>query len=192
MSKGLLFVMSGPSGVGKGTLRELMMEDESLNLAYSISMTTRKPRNGEIDGEHYFFTSVERFQEAIKNGEMLEHAIFCDNYYGTPKAYVDELREQGKNVLLEIEVEGATQVMNQVDDAITIFITPPSMEELEKRIRGRKTEPDEVIHQRLEKARKEIKRMQDYRYIVCNDDLALASNITKTIMKYYIDKNEQQ
>ena len=192
MKKGLLFVMSGPSGVGKGTIREHLMKDESLNLGFSISMTTREPRANEVDGVHYFFTTKEKFVEAVRNGELLEHAMFVSNYYGTPKAYVEKLRNEGKNVLLEIEVEGAKQVKERVEDQISIFITPPSMEELEKRIRGRQSESEEAIQNRLEKARNEMKLMGEYKYIVCNEDVVLATDLVSTIMKHYINKNENE
>lgn len=132
MKKGLLIIISGPSGVGKGTIRNYFMNDESLNLTYSISMTTRSPRAGEVDGKDYIFTTREKFEEEIKNGGLLEWAEFVGNYYGTPMKHVEELRNQGKNVLLEIEVQGATQVREKCPDALSIFIIPPSMEELEK------------------------------------------------------------
>lgn len=135
--KGLLIVLSGPSGVGKGTVRKILMEDKSLNLAYSISMTTRKPRVGEVDGEDYFFVNQEEFDKAVENNELLEHATFVNNSYGTPKAYVEKLRNEGKNVLLEIETNGARSVMEQTknDDLfISIFLLPPSLEELEKEL----------------------------------------------------------
>ncbi len=157
MHKGLLIILSGPSGVGKGTIRKYFEKDERLNLAYSTSMTTRKPRDGEVDGKDYFFTSKENFQEAIKKGELLEYAEFVGNFYGTPLSEVERLRNEGKNVLLEIEVQGALQVQEKCPDAISIFIIPPSMEELEKRIRGRKSEPEEIIQQRLSKAANEMK-----------------------------------
>lgn len=191
MKKGLLFVMSGPSGVGKGSIRELIIDDESLNLGFSISMTTRNPRKNEQDGVHYFFKNEEQFLEAVKNDELLEYAVFDGNYYGTPKAYVEKLRNEGKNVLLEIEVDGAKQVKEKVADQISIFITPPSMEELEKRIRGRNTQNEESIQTRLAKARNEMKLVGEYKYTVCNDDLKLASELVKTIMKHYIQLNEQ-
>ena len=155
MKKGLLIIMSGPSGVGKGTIRKYFMNDDSLRLAYSIPMTTRKPRENEVDGVDYIFTSREHFEEAIRKGELLEWAEFVGNYYGTPLAQVEKLRNEGKNVLLEIEVQGADQVRQKCPDALSIFIIPPSMEELEKRIRGRRSEPEEIVQQRLAKAENE-------------------------------------
>ncbi|MCI9041684.1 guanylate kinase [Dubosiella newyorkensis] len=182
MHKGLLIILSGPSGVGKGTIRKYFEKDERLNLAYSTSMTTRKPRDGEVDGKDYFFTSKENFQEAIKKGELLEYAEFVGNFYGTPLSEVERLRNEGKNVLLEIEVQGALQVQEKCPDAISIFIIPPSMEELEKRIRGRKSEPEEIIQQRLSKAANEMKMVPNYKYIVCNDDPKLAAELIETIV----------
>ncbi len=182
MHKGLLIILSGPSGVGKGTIRKYFEKDERLNLAYSTSMTTRKPRDGEVDGKDYFFTSKENFQEAIKKGELLEYAEFVGNFYGTPLSEVERLRNEGKNVLLEIEVQGALQVQEKCPDAISIFIIPPSMEELEKRIRGRKSEPEEIIQQRLSKAANEMKIVPNYKYIVCNDDPKLAAELIETIV----------
>ena len=131
MKRGLLIILSGPSGVGKGTVREQLFKEESLNLAYSISMTTRYKRPGEREGIDYFFVDVDTFKKKIEQGELLEYAQFVGNYYGTPKAYVDQLLDEGKNVVLEIEVQGALQVMKKVPDALTIFLVPPSMEELE-------------------------------------------------------------
>lgn len=183
MKKGLLIVVSGPSGVGKSTVREEYMKDASLNLTYSISMTTRKPRNGEQDGVDYFFVTKKRFREAVKNGELLEHATFVNNYYGTPKAYVEKLREEGKNVILEIEIDGAMQVMEQCPDCLSIFIVPPSMEALEARIRGRKSEAEEVIQERLEKARKEMTFVNKYKYTVVNHDIKQAADEIASIIK---------
>ena len=128
-------------------------------------MTTRSPRQGEQDGVDYIFTTKESFENAIKNGELLEWAEFVGNYYGTPMEEVEKLRNEGKNVLLEIEVQGATQVREKCPDALSIFIIPPSMEELEKRIRGRRSEPEEIVQQRLAKADKEMKMMNNYKYI---------------------------
>ena len=183
MQKGLLLILSGPSGVGKGTVRRYLTMDESLNLSYSISMTTRKPRLGEVEGKDYFFTSKEAFEQAIAKGELLEWAEFVGHYYGTPASYVEKLRQEGRNVLLEIEVQGAMQVQEKVPDAISIFMIPPSMEELEKRIRGRGSEPEEIIQERLAKAEKEMKLVSHYKYVVCNDDPELAAKYIGLIIE---------
>lgn len=186
MEKGLLIIISGPSGVGKGTIRNFFMNDEALKLAYSISMTTRSPRVGEVDGRDYIFTTKEKFKQAIENGELLEWAEFVGNYYGTPLSVVEDLRNQGKNVLLEIEVQGAMQVKEKCPDALSIFIIPPNMEELEKRIRGRRSEPEEIVQQRLAKAAGEIKMVKDYKYVVCNDDPQLAADMISLIIKRHM------
>ncbi len=188
MKKGLLIIISGPSGVGKGTVRNYFMNDESLKLEYSISMTTRLPRQGEKDGVDYIFTTKEKFEEAVQKGELLEWAEFVGNYYGTPISQVEKLRNEGKNVLLEIEVQGATQVTEKCPDALTIFIIPPSMEELEKRIRGRRSEPEEIVQQRLAKADKEMKLVNNYKYIVCNDDPKLAADLISSIIKRHMEE----
>ena len=191
MKKGLLIIISGPSGVGKGTVRNYFMNDASLKLAYSISMTTRSPRAGEQDGVDYIFTTKEKFEEAIQNGELLEWAEFVGNYYGTPMSQVEKLRNEGKNVLLEIEVQGATQVKEKCPDALTIFIIPPSMEELENRIRGRRSEPEEVVQQRLAKAGKEMKMVNNYKYIVCNDDPKLAAELISSIIRRHMETDNK-
>ncbi|MBR4164607.1 MAG: guanylate kinase, partial [Solobacterium sp.] len=139
MAKGLLIVISGPSGVGKGTVIKNFIDDPELKLAFSVSMTTREKRAGEEEGVNYYYVSKEEFLKAKENGELLESAEFVGNYYGTPVKEVERIRNEGKNVLLEIEVQGCRQVREKVPDAIPIFIIPPSMEELEKRIRGRNT-----------------------------------------------------
>lgn len=192
MKRGLLIILSGPSGVGKGTIRKHFENNERLNLAYSTSMTTRKPREGEVDGVDYFFTTKEKFEEAIKNGELLEYAEFVGNYYGTPLAEVERLRNEGKNVLLEIEVQGATQVQKKCPDALSIFIIPPSMDELENRIRGRRSEPEEIIQQRLAKASHEMKMIPQYKYIVCNDDPKLAAELIETIILRNMELEENK
>lgn len=185
MKKGLLIVLSGPSGVGKGTIRKQVFKDESLNLAYSISMTTRQPRNQEVDGVDYFFVSKEKFENMIKNDEFLEYTYFVGNYYGTPRGYVDELREKGVNVFLEIEVNGAHQVMSRVKDdgLVTIFLIPPSLAELERRIRGRKSETEDIILERLRKAKSEIDLSVNYQYVVKNDRLNEATKRISDIIK---------
>ena len=175
MSKGLLLVISGFSGAGKGTVMKRLLElhDE---YSLSISATTRKPREGEADGREYFFKTVEEFEKMIAEDALIEHAQYVGNYYGTPKAYVDQLLDEGKNVVLEIEVQGALQVMKKVPDALTIFLVPPSMEELEKRIRGRRTEAEDVIKERLDKARREIATKDQYKHVVVNDDVMRAKD----------------
>lgn len=183
MSRGLLIILSGPSGVGKGTVREMLFKDESLNLAYSISMTTRLPRPNERDGIDYFFVTKEEFEKNIETGLLLEYAQFVGNYYGTPKNYVEELLNNGKNVVLEIEVQGALQVMSKCPEALTIFLVPPSFEELEKRIRGRRTEKEEVIKERLNKARKELETKDNYKYVVVNDEVLKAKEAIANIIK---------
>ncbi|MBR4462802.1 MAG: guanylate kinase [Erysipelotrichaceae bacterium] len=191
MKKGLLIVFSGVSGVGKGTLLDRLMPMEDLNLAYSVSMTTRAPREGEVEGEDYFFVSKKRFVEAIKNDELLEHARFVGNDYGTPRAYVEQQRELGKNVILEIEIRGAKQIMEKCPDALSIYIVPPSLEELERRLRARGTEDDETIMKRISKAKKELKDTDTYEHIVCNDDLDVAVEEIRQIILDEIDKQEE-
>lgn len=182
MKKGLLIVLSGPSGVGKGTIRELFIHKPELNIAFSISMTTRKKRANEIDGVHYKFVSEDDFLHAIEHDELLEYAQFVGNYYGTPMSEVNNLRNQGKNVLLEIEVQGALQIKERCPDALMIFVVPPTMDELRRRILNRKTESEAVISQRLEKAQKEMELTGQYKYVVCNDDPQLAADIISVII----------
>ncbi|MBR0230491.1 MAG: guanylate kinase [Erysipelotrichaceae bacterium] len=191
MEKGLLIVISGPSGVGKGTVRDKFVNDPQLNLAFSVSMTSRQPRAGEQDGVDYFFVTRERFEEALKNDELLEWTEFVGNYYGTPLSFVEKLRNEGKNVLLEIEVEGAMQIKTKCPDALTIFITPPSMEELERRIRGRRSEAEEIVQQRLAKAAREMNLMSQYKYVVCNDDADLAAEIISVIIKRHMERQKK-
>lgn len=183
MEKGLLIVYSGPSGVGKGTILQPLIKEKDLKLCFSVSMTTRKPRAGEIDGKEYFFVSREKFEEAIKNNELLEHAEFVGNYYGTPLNYVEQQRNKGYNVVLEIEVEGAKQVLDKCKDATSIFILPPSIEELEKRIRGRKTEDEITIQKRLNKAKLELGEAKNYKYTIVNESIEDSQNKLREIIK---------
>ncbi len=182
MKKGILIILSGPSGVGKGTIREQLFKDESLNLCYSISMTSRLPRPTEKDGTDYFFVTREQFEKNITENQFLEYAEFVGNYYGTPRSYVEFLLNSGKNVVLEIEVQGALQVMRLCPDALTIFIVPPTMEELECRIRGRRTEDEAIVQARLGKARAEIETKSQYKHVVVNDTVENATaNIAQII-----------
>lgn len=189
MKKGLLIVFSGVSGVGKGTILSQLMPMEDLNLAYSVSMTTRKPREGEVEGVNYFFVSKKRFVQAIKNDELLEHARFVGNDYGTPRAYVEQMREQGKNVILEIEINGAKQIMEKCPDALSIYIVPPSIEELERRLRERSSEDEETIMKRIAKAKRELEDMDFYEHVVCNDKLDVAIEEVRQIILEEIKKN---
>ena len=170
MSKGILIVLSGLSGAGKGTLVKELMKTYD-NYALSISMTTRKPREGEVHGREYFFTERESFEEKIAQNGLIEYAEYCGNYYGTPRDYVEEMLAAGRDVLLEIEIQGMHKVKKMFPDMLTLFVTPPSIAELEKRLRGRGTETEEVIRKRLARAAEEAKGMEDYEYLVVNDDL---------------------
>lgn len=181
--KGLLIIISGPSGVGKGTIREKIMEDKSLNIVYSVSMTTRNIRPGEVDGKDYYFVSRDEFEKHIKNNELLEWAEYVGNYYGTPKQAVEDLRNKGENVLLEIEINGAEKVLSQVDDALSIFIAPPSIDALVDRLKGRGTESEEVIMNRVKKAAKELKHESLYKHTVINDELDRCVENIKKIIK---------
>lgn len=167
---GILIVMSGFSGAGKGTLLKRLLNDYE-DFAFSVSMTTRAAREGEVDGKDYFFVSKEKFEEAIENDGFYEHASYCGNYYGTPKAYVDEQLKNGKNVILDIEVQGAKQIKDKFPDTLMVFVTPPSISTLKERLIGRGTESPEVIEKRINRAREEINWIDNYEYIVINDDL---------------------
>lgn len=180
--KGKLFVYAGASGVGKGTImKELLKRNENIKL--SVSATTRGPREGEVDGREYFFVTKEKFEEMIKDNGFLEHAQYCDNYYGTPKAYVDEQLNKGYNVFLEIELQGAQNVLKMRPDAVSIFILPPSVEELERRLRDRGTETEEAIVKRLSQAKVEMENAKMYKYTVVNDDLEKAIEEVLEIVK---------
>lgn len=187
MKKGLLIIYSGPSGVGKSTIRQEFFKDESLKLTYSISMTTRSPREGEVNGKDYFFVSKDEFEKAVENNELLEHAEYVGNYYGTPKAYVDSLREQGKNVILEIDIEGAKQVMEKEPDCVSIFLVPPTIDTLRKRIKGRGSDDDETIDKRVKVAEKEIAQKDIYKHIVVSDNIKRTANEIKEIIKKEMD-----
>lgn len=166
--RGVLFVFSGPSGVGKGTLKAKLFEEFADRIAYSVSATTRGPREGEMDGKDYFFISRQEFERRVKNNEFLEHAEFAGNCYGTPRAYVEKLLDSGMNVVLEIDVQGALQVMKSMPECVSVFILPPSFEELEHRLRGRGTETEEKVRERLETAKRELPYAPQYDYQIVN------------------------
>lgn len=181
--RGLLIVFSGPSGVGKGTVRQEIFSTPDHKFEYSVSMTTRQKRPGEVDGVDYFFRTREEFEELIKNGHMLEYAEYVGNYYGTPLTYVNETLDKGIDVFLEIEVQGALQVKKKVPDGVFIFLTPPDLDELKDRLVGRGTDSEEVIRQRIERAKEEIALMREYDYAVVNDEVPLAAERVKRIIE---------
>jgi guanylate kinase len=168
--KGILIILSGFSGVGKGTVVKRLLSDYD-NYVLSISATTRKPREGEEEGISYFFKSKEDFEQMIKDDAFVEHARYVDNYYGTPKAYVQEQLDAGKDVILEIEIQGALKVKEKYPDALMLFLVPPDARTLKERLIGRGTETAEVIHDRLKRAAQEAQEMGSYEYIIVNDDL---------------------
>ena len=170
--KGILVVVSGFSGAGKGTVMKQLLRTYD-NYALSVSMATREPRPGEVDGKDYFFVSRTAFEEQIQEEGLIEYAQYCNNYYGTPKDYVEKQLSKGKDVILEIEIQGALKIKERFDTALLVFIMPPSVKELEKRLIGRGTEKPEVIHQRLARADEEAEGIENYDYIVINDDLGV-------------------
>ncbi len=182
MGNGILFILSGPSGVGKGTVLAGLFKNFS-GVNYSVSVTTRKPREGEIDGQDYFFVSKEEFARMRNNNEFIESARVHDNYYGTPKKYVDNVLKNNKDIILEIDIKGAEQVRKKYPDAVYIFIVPPSFHELENRLDKRGSEDKESKEIRLENARKEMKEIVNYDYIVVNDNLQNAVSKIKHIIK---------
>lgn len=168
--KGVLLVVSGFSGAGKGTLVQKLIKEYD-NYALSVSMTTRDPRPGEIDGVHYHFVTDQEFEEKIASGGMIEYAGYCRHYYGTPRDFVEQNLAQGKDVILEIEIQGAQKVREQYPDAILLFVMPPSAKELYNRLAGRGTETDDVIRERMQRAAQESEGIDIYDYIVVNDNL---------------------
>lgn len=175
MSKGLLFVVSAPAGCGKDTILEQVLAKED-NVGYSVSATTRAPRPGEVDGTHYFFITRQRFEEMIANGEVLEYTEYCGNYYGTPRKGVEAMLAEGRDVVLKIEIEGAMNIKKLFPDCCLVFILPPSMRELERRLRKRGTEDEPTIMRRIAQAKNELDAAAGYDYFVVNDDLEDAVN----------------
>lgn len=168
--KGILTVVSGFSGAGKGTLMKGLLAKYD-NYALSVSMTTRSPRPGEVDGKDYFFISKEQFEKNIADGKLIEHAQYVENYYGTPKDYVFEQLEAGKDVLLEIEIQGALQIKKKFPESLLLFVTTKDAETLVNRLKGRGTETEEVIYKRLRRAAQESEGIEEYEYLIINDDL---------------------
>ena len=180
--QGLLLVVSGPSGAGKGTICNLMRKALP-ELAYSVSVTTRQPREGEVDGKDYFFKTVAQVKDMIFRGELLEYAQVYGNYYGTPKPYVQQLLNEGKDVLLEIDIQGALQIKKVFPDGVFIFVVPPSLEELRARIYKRGTDAEDVIEKRLRAATGELEYASEYDYIIVNDDAEKATKRVLTLME---------
>lgn len=171
MTKGLLIIYSGPSGVGKGTILAPIIQKHSGEVTLSISATTRKPRPGELEGIHYHFVSREQFEGMINAGEMLEYAEYNGNYYGTPKKFVQQRLDEGKNVILEIETRGAAQIKKLCPEALSVFVLPPSFGALRERLLNRATETEQQVRGRIEAAKREIALAYDYDFVIINDDL---------------------
>ena len=179
--KGILFILSGPSGVGKGTVRQRLFEQET-HLKYSVSATTRDKRPGEKHGVDYFYKSKEEFEKMIEKQELLEYAQYVNNYYGTPREYVEEQLNLGNDVFLEIEVQGAMKVKENFTEGVFIFLFPPSLDELKNRIVNRGTETNDLVLNRLKEAKKEINLMSEYDYVVVNDNVDHAVSKVKAII----------
>ena len=180
-SRGVLVVFSGPSGSGKGTvLKEALKKSDDLKV--SVSVTTRAPRDGEVDGVDYIFYSQEQFRDLVSKNGFLEWACFCENYYGTPRAQIEAQLSEGKNVILEIEVQGAMKIREKCPEAVLIFNLPPSMEELKRRLEGRKTDADDVIKKRLDTAVWEITQAEKYDYVLVNDEVEKAADTLLSII----------
>lgn len=191
--KGILVVVSGFSGAGKGTLMKNLVKNYD-NYALSISMTTRPPREGETDGKEYFFVAKEVFEEKVRQNGLVEYACYCDHYYGTPNEYVETQLERGKDVVLEIEIQGALKVREKFPSALLLFVMPPSIEELKHRLTCRGTETSEVIEKRLYRAVEEAKGIENYDYIVINDDLEVCTRELHSIIcaaHNTVDRNEE-
>ena len=191
--QGLLIVLSGPSGSGKNTVCD-MVKEVMPNIWESVSMTSRKPRKGEVDGKDYYFVSEEKFEKNIEESKMLEHAKFAGNYYGTPRESVQKQLDAGKDVLLVIEIQGALQIKEKIPQALFVFLLPPSMKELKRRLRMRKTETEEKLMERFETAYKEINELPKYNYVIVNDKADEAARKLEAIIsaeKCRVDRIEE-
>ncbi len=191
MSKGGVFVVSGPSGSGKDTVLKGLFA-ENPDILFSISSITRAMRPGEREGEKYNFISREHFEEMIKNDLLLEHNVFVGNYYGTPRIPVEKAVSEGRDIIIEVDVNGAAQIRKKLPEAVTVFIMPPSFAELKRRLVGRGTESEELIEKRLRSALDEIRRAEEYDYIIVNDDAAAASQSLMSVIKACRLKTERQ
>ncbi len=193
MKKGLLIVLSGPSGTGKGTICQNLCR-QLMGIYYSISVTTRPPRRGEKDGVNYYFITEREFEDLKEQGGLLEWARVYGNYYGTPRYKVEQRRSEGCDVILEIDIEGAKQVRERCEDAVFLFLLPPSMKELRTRIEGRGTERPDIIKERFSTAYRELKEIRHYDYMVINDDIQEAVDIIKAVIaaeKCRVSRNEE-
>lgn len=182
MSKGNIYIVSGPSGVGKGTVVKKVVEQNE-KIVLSVSATTREPRAGEVDKIHYYFLTMEEFGKIVDEDGFLEHAVYCGNRYGTPKKAVMDKIEEGFDVILEIDIQGGLQILEKLPEAMGIFVLPPSYRELEKRLRGRQSESDDVIEKRLNAAKDEIKQSYLYDYFVVNDTVEHAAKSIENIIE---------
>ncbi len=188
---GKLFVVTGPSGVGKGTILNKFFDNNRDNVCYSVSMTTRAPRPVEVDGINYFFVTKEEFDRAVSNDEFLEWAEYSGNFYGTSRKFVEDKLNEGENVILEIETKGASKVMEKFPDCVSIFFAPPSLEELEARLRGRCTEDEASIQKRLEVVKFELSVIDKYKYNIINDEVENAYNKLQAVYDYETSKKEE-
>ena len=182
MKKGVLVVVSGLSGAGKGTICKRLLEKYP-DYVLSVSATSRKPRKGEENGREYFFISKEEFEDMIRDGKLLEYARYVENYYGTPKEWVEQQLESGKNIILEIELQGAFQIRDKIPEAVLVFILPPDMEELKRRLIGRGTESMEEIEKRLERAAEEMAFVPEYDYVIVNDEVEKSVDMLHNIVR---------
>ena len=181
--KGILIVVSGFSGAGKGTLMKELVARYEETYALSVSATTRAPREGEQEGKEYFFKSKEEFEKMIAKEELIEYAKYVENYYGTPRAYVEKMLDAGKDVILEIEIQGALKVKEKFPDTLLLFVTPPSIEELKRRLIGRGTESMEIIESRMKRAAQEAEKMECYDYLIINDNLRACAEKMHSIIQ---------
>ena len=191
MEKGVLVVVSGLSGAGKGTICKRLLEKYP-DYVLSVSATSRKPRKGEENGREYFFITKDEFEDMIRDGKLLEYARYVENYYGTPKEWVEQQLESGKNIILEIELQGAFQIRDKIPEAVLVFILPPDMEELKRRLIGRGTESMEEIEKRLERAAEEMAFVPEYDYVIVNDEVEKSVDMLHNIVRSEKEKESEE